>query len=679
MARAAAQVVALVTVMPQSANVTLGTSLALPLTNPANQSQILDNQTPFYPEAIQNLADRIKSRSRKASISTQITHAPGIAKLQQNMAKPQQPSSSPSKTVRRSLKRPSQDEGDQRPARVRKVSQDKGAKKPKTAKNKALTPRADEVSQRPSRARKVSQEKEATEPNPAESTAPNPSQDEVPAQRHKTPEDEEATKPDIAESTASTASQDGNGQRAAQHHETPKKEQATEPKASENTTPALIQDEISQGPAQRHETPKDEQVTEPKAAENTAPAPIQDEVIRAPARHHETSTDEKATKPKIAESTACAPQITAPQETRPVNDTAANLAFANQVIKALEIRHKPRVTRFGDRQNRTILALLKSATPASREEMLFLKGTEAAQFLAPGIFHNGPILTEGQQPMPLQRIEDFLGEFYDDDGKVFIQDPSVQFSGKHNFVREVTIGAVKKRILGGKSKGRPWNCLELATHVEDGLRPAFLAGEDSRLLTKVKLESAGETASRRSYPQGYKEVEKWALLAEAGALTEPHQDSHGYSTYITVNQGNIGFGWLSFPTDEERAAWNKDQSSGVAGDRFRYIVMKPGQTVFFPAGTVHFVFRLPATGAHTLAFGGHVLRCSNILHWIKTLIEEKASPDVTNEDLTSSAPGYLNRVEKFVRHAQKNGTTEKWGGPEAVEEFLRLKEGFMAS
>ena len=157
MARAAAQVVALVTVMPQSANVTLGTSLALPLTNPANQSQILDNQTPFYPEAIQNLADRIKSRSRKASISTQITHAPGIAKLQQNMAKPQQPSSSPSKTVRRSLKRPSQDEGDQRPARVRKVSQDKGAKKPKTAKNKALTPRADEVSQRPSRARHLCQ------------------------------------------------------------------------------------------------------------------------------------------------------------------------------------------------------------------------------------------------------------------------------------------------------------------------------------------------------------------------------------------------------------------------------------------------------------------------------------------------------------------------------------------
>jgi hypothetical protein len=505
MAQAAAQTA---TVMPQNANLTLGTSLSLPLSVP-NQSH--DNETPFLPEAVQNLADRIKSRSRKAAIFTQMAHVTSMAEPKHSMAKPQHPSSSPSKTVRKTLKRPSEDE----------------------------------ISERP-------------------------------AQRHKTSQDKQATKSNVFESTA------------------------------------------------------------------LAPTPQ--------------------------------PTTTPP---RPINDTGAYLAFAAQVIKALEKRHQPRPVRFGDRQNETILKLLRSASPATREEMLFLTGTEAAQFLAPRVFHNGPILTEGQQPMPLQRIEDFLGEYYDDDSKVFVQDPSVKSSQSHNFVREVTIGAVKKRILQGKSKGRPWNCLELATHVEDGLRPAFLAGEDSRLLTKVKLEHAGETASRRKYPQGYKEVEKWALLAESGALTEPHQDSHGYSTYITVNQGNIGFGWLSFPNDEERAAWNKDRSDAVAADRFRYVVMKPGQTVFFPAGTVHFVFRLHS-GGHTLAFGGHVLRCSNILHWIKTLIEEKASPSVTNEDLTSSAPGYLNRVEKFVKHAQQNGTLEKWGGAEAVEEFLRLKEVFTA-
>ena len=423
--------------------------------------------------------------------------------------------------------------------------------------------------------------------------------------------------------------------------------------------------------------------------------PSRDEISERPAQRHKSLEDDKnPIESTITEPTPPTPRTTptapTPEAIRPTNDTEAYLAFAAKVIKALEIRRKPRPKRFGDRQNTTILRLLQTATPATSQEILFLTGAEAADLLAPGVFHNGPILTEGQQPMPLQRIEDFLGEFYDDETRVFVQDPSVAFSSAHNFVREVTIGAVKKRLLQqGKSKGRPWNCLELATHVEDGLRPAFLAGEDCRLLTKLKLENntATTAAGRRSYPQGYKEVEKWALLAEAGALTEPHQDSHGYSTYITANQGLIGFGWLSYPSASDRATWTSNPSS-IPGNAYRYVVLKPGQTVFFPAGTVHFVFRLPAGsgGGHTLAFGGHVLRCSGVLHWVRTLLEEKASPDVTNEDLTSSAVGYLERVKRFVRLAveksQKDGdggteALDKWGGAEAVGEFLRLKEEFM--
>jgi hypothetical protein len=362
---------------------------------------------------------------------------------------------------------------------------------------------------------------------------------------------------------------------------------------------------------------------------------------------------------------------------RPHNDVTGNRVFVDQVIKSLKSRLKPRAVCFGDRQNERMNYLLTSARPANDKEMLFLSGPEAASMFKSGTFHNGPILTEGQQPLPLQSAKDFLDEYYDDDTRVSIQDPSVKVaSGKH-FVREVTIGSVKKRILEGKTKGRPWNCLELATHVEDGLRPTFLAGEDTRLLTKLKIEQSAESARRRSYSQGYKEVEKWALLAESGALTEPHQDSHGYSTYITVNQGKIGFGWLSYPSVADRKTWIKSPES-IRGDRFRYVVLQPGQTVFFPAGTVHFVFRLPSAG-HTLAFGGYVLRCSNIVHWVKTLLEEKANPYITNDDLTDSAPGYLNRVETFVKQAQKNGTLEKWGGATAVEEFLRLKQEFMVA
>ena len=74
-----------------------------------------------------------------------------------------------------------------------------------------------------------------------------------------------------------------------------------------------------------------------------------------------------------------------------------------------------------------------------------------------------------------------------------------------------------------------------------------------------------------------------------------------------------------------------------------------------------------------------MLRCSNIAHWARTLLEEQSNPQITNEDLTSSAPGYLNRVEKFVLQAQKNSSLEKWGGAEEIEEFLRLKLEFMAT
>jgi hypothetical protein len=605
---------------------------------------------------------------------TQITHSTSMAR-----PNPQQPSpSSPLRKARRNSKRPDADELSERlaPSMVQAQKQFSSSP-PKTRRRDLRRPDAHDVDERPAptMTKLPSSARSSKTPRKSLKRAGAENVSERPARIRKVVQDEEITVPNIAEPTPS--------------HEVAQEVKMTDAHIVESTTPILsderpararkvLQEEVSAKPAQHHKVLRDVEMTDTNIAESKAfifpPTTTSTPTLPYKTSSASTQTATTTTAPTHPSRTTTA----TPRKIRPVNDTPAYIDFASKVIKALASRHKQRAKCFGHRQNDAILDLLRHASPATREEMLFLTGTEAAQFLAPGAFHNGPILTEGQQPMPLQRIEDFLGEFYDDDSRVFIQDPSVTFAGNSNFVREVTIGAVKKRLLEGKGKGRPWNCLELATHVEDGLRPAFLAGEDCRLLTKVKLEHGGETASRRRYPQGYKEVEKWALLAEAGALTEPHQDSHGYSTYITVNQGDIGFGWLSYPTDEERASWNKDQS--VAGDRFRYVVMKPGQTVFFPAGTVHFVFRLPgAEGGHTLAFGGHVLRCSNILHWIKTLIEEKASPNVTNEDLTSSAPGYLGQVEKFVRHAQTNGTMEKWGGAAAVEEFLRLKEAFMAS
>lgn len=333
---------------------------------------------------------------------------------------------------------------------------------------------------------------------------------------------------------------------------------------------------------------------------------------------------------------------------------------------------------FAVKQQRRIFQLLNNATlvdPTDTTAALFVEPQEAAEWLQPNKFYPGPIFTRNAQPVPLVSVQRFLDEQYDDDVKVHVQDPSVKVAKNSPHVRQVTLRAVKERFAQGVTD-KPWNCLELATHFEDGLRPHFLNTEDCRLLTKLKFPSSGDSASRNGYYPGWKEIEKWALLAQSGALTEPHQDSHGYNTYITINEGIVGYGWLSNPTPQERAHWNACHDTFINGT-WHYAILRPGQTVYFPSGTVHFVFRLPAAGP-TLAFGGHVLRCSQIVQWMRTILDEQRLPNITNEDLTVSAPAYLDRVEKFVRQALRAGLQQcvKWGGKDAIEEFLALKKEF---
>lgn len=321
--------------------------------------------------------------------------------------------------------------------------------------------------------------------------------------------------------------------------------------------------------------------------------------------------------------------------------------------------------------------LLFLATLPEEGEVKFLSKDEALAELAPGNFFNGPIITAEQQPLPLSNVDEFLGEYYDDAATVHIQDSSASTGKTATWARSVTMKQVKERFQEPSTPEHcPWNMLELATHHDDGLRPAFLNNEDCRLITKLKIPNLSDETRRRKYEPGFKEVEKWALLAEAGALTEPHQDSHGYSTFITVNQGCVGFGWLSHPTPAERAAWRRDPQHFREG-RWRYVILKPGQTVFFPAGTVHMVFRLKAAG-NSLAFGGHILRCSNIVHWVTTILEEHGNQNIVNEDLGDAAVGYLERVDRFVEQAKKQGTEDKWGGIESIKEFQKLKQRFMS-
>ncbi|KAK4182977.1 hypothetical protein QBC35DRAFT_545237 [Podospora australis] len=146
----------------------------------------------------------------------------------------------------------------------------------------------------------------------------------------------------------------------------------------------------------------------------------------------------------------------------------------------------------------------------------------------------------------------------------------------------------------------------------------------------------------------WKNVLEWVLLSEGGHQTAPHMDSNGVLTWITVQEGFIGFDWMARPTEEEE---------------------RPGQTVFFPSGTIHFVFRTQV--GQTLALGGHVLQWSGIERWMHVVLAEEANPMITNEKhgtkRTNVCPCYLE-----TRRGQDSRRSDRRirGGDATVKRFL---------
>lgn len=222
--------------------------------------------------------------------------------------------------------------------------------------------------------------------------------------------------------------------------------------------------------------------------------------------------------------------------------------------------------------------------------------------------------------------------------------------------KQMTLHDVRKSFLNNSD--RRLNVLEMRNPLPRSTLPRFLTGEDCQLLSQIRdVVLDDSTAQRISAPakkwKEWKDDEEWILLAQGGALTLTHQDSCGKATWLTVQEGLVGFGWMSRPTEEERSEWSEgpvDFSSG----RIRYVVLRPGQTIYFESGTIHFVFRLQKT--QTLMFGGHVLRWSRIPLWIDVLRKQLSSPDTSNEDLPSQlVRTYVDAVAQLVGDRAERG------------------------
>ncbi|KAH6690124.1 hypothetical protein EV126DRAFT_445459 [Verticillium dahliae] len=382
------------------------------------------------------------------------------------------------------------------------------------------------------------------------------------------------------------------------------------------------------------------------------------------------------------------PMAADPRCGRALHDRDADEAYRKQVLT--ELRQKVEDTIFprsthGEGTNRLIQELLEKAEPpnTSRDkgaiEMLFCSGDQAEALVDFESPHGAPIVTDGQQQFRWKTrerpIAQFLRRMGNLDRFISVQIPSRSALSESFEVRKLS--EVKSRYLADESTDDPWNILDLQSPLPSAILPNFLSGENCQLLLQVRdtvlMEESAErvVASSRQWNE-WRNVLEWVLMSQGGHNTAPHTDSHGFSTWITAQEGCIGFGWLSDPTDKERAAWIANPGS-YTGGRWRYTVLKPGQTVFFVSGTIHFVFRIRAP--QTLALGGHVLQWSGLERWMAIVLTQMRNPSITNEDMGVSAAKYVGVVSRLVV-AKVN--EDRANGLEIEDRILRFLDSVKA-
>ncbi|OCL13859.1 hypothetical protein AOQ84DRAFT_309856 [Glonium stellatum] len=314
-------------------------------------------------------------------------------------------------------------------------------------------------------------------------------------------------------------------------------------------------------------------------------------------------------------------------------------------------------------------------------EAYYLTGEEAATRLEPHAVLNGPIITHYQQQFKWAQhkgrpIEQLFRRIGNPNRTVSVQKPSLSLK-EPSFIA-MRLGDVQDSFQENIVSDDPLNVLDLRNPLPRSVLPNFLTGEDCQLLSRLRdtvLE--GATAERCTASLAdwnvWRDDEDWVTLAQGGAHTLMHEDSCGKATWLTVQEGQLGFGWMSRPTKDEKHAWSTSPND-YAGGKLRYIVLHRDQTIYFEAGTVHFVFRLAQ--CQTLLLGGHILRWSRVDLWMETVLNQLKFPNTTNEDVLPLTPKYVRTIADLIENKKKLGRAEELGGEDAISRFFDLKEQF---
>ncbi|CAK7210418.1 hypothetical protein SBRCBS47491_000777 [Sporothrix bragantina] len=427
------------------------------------------------------------------------------------------------------------------------------------------------------------------------------------------------------------------------------------------------------------------------APATTPKTPIAAKAVPPSSKRKKTAASTVAGTTPIAppKSTTLPPSIP-PINGRPVVNFARDDMYRRLMRDEIERRFDPAgaETTHGGVTNRVIYNLLGVAKQPNADptkgplDVHLLSGEEARDMLDAGSPHE-PVVTQHEQMFQwrpqLRPIAELFRRMENLDRRVSVQVPSRHCMDDSFESRDLI--QVRDRFLAseGKEEEDPWNILDLRSPLPAAVLPRFLTNENCQLLPRLRDEvlnpsrAERDTAAREQWNE-WRDVLEWVLLSQGGHNTSPHTDSHGLGTWITVQEGLFGFGWLSHPTTDDRAAWTA-RPHEFTGGKWCFMVLEPGQTVFFNSGTVHFVFRLRSQA--TLALGGHVLQWSGIERWLAVVAAQMQNPHITNEDMEWSAPRYVRVVARLVAARLQSGRgVDDMGGEAAVRNLLALLHDF---
>ncbi|KAF4464755.1 Transcription factor jumonji aspartyl beta-hydroxylase [Fusarium albosuccineum] len=272
----------------------------------------------------------------------------------------------------------------------------------------------------------------------------------------------------------------------------------------------------------------------------------------------------------------------------------------------------------------------------------------------------------------LYPIMDYLTQAEKPGTKVAVQKYCIGLEEEDSHVT-VTFWEMTKHLLRrdpGADGLNLWNALDLRNHLEHRHLPEFLRNNNCSLLSEIRQRVEDTEGVKWADKLLGKDPRHFALIADGGMNTYPHTDSHGYSTFLTVQEGELIFGWLSRPDTNIWDEWAKDPRY-FQGGRWCYLVLKPGDSVCLPAGIPHYVVR--NKGAQTFILGGHLLQWSNMKGWVSLLRKQIDNPSTTNEHMD------FERLKKFVGVAEnlvaeaiksRNNRLEYLGGIEGAGQTL---------